>query len=723
MLNVEDIILHTTTAINQSKNNYKNILNYNLSEQNYEAFLSMVVNEENYTTTMIHQLIFWQYVGENEDIRKASSNADLEFSKYMIDVYMNEQLYVKLFEYYQTFSCKLSVLQRRYLRNLIRSFDIAGACLNKTKKNKLKIVENNLVEIERMYVNNINNYVKTILLNDNELKGLPVSNIQEFPINEETGKRIIDFKYPTYKNCMKHIDNSEIRKLIDYEYNTICKETNTKLLVDMLLLRNEKAKILGMKNYASLVQAQLMIKDPKDVSSFLDDMHPTFDMLFLEEFRCLLRLKEQDCKLKNIDFDEIINPWDISYYFYITEKKIIGEEELENMSNYFSLEQVQTICFNLCKYLFGIRFVKKVNKIMWHRDVETYCIIDDKSNKELGTLYLDLFPRNNKYNHTACFTIIPYCEYYNEKMESINVQNASVALVGNFTPSNKSAPSLLTHNEVVIFFHELGHAIHNICGRIGLVRLSGTNVEQDFVEAPSQMFENWCWEKNVLNQFKHWKTGEPLSVKTIDKLIKKRTLHNGFHYKRQLALAKFDQMIHSYKPFLNKLKEVRDENVENACENAEKVLIDTFKTIYDGVCKSNKIKSPKFSINMQEGTFMPANWGHLVGYDGRYYCYLWSEVFADCMFNARFKNNIFDKEAGLDYRTIILNTGGSVKASTMIQKFIRGKPSLESFFENKIYVVRGIIDNDDYASETSTECITSVNPITMMKFAKPLIDT
>lgn len=718
MLNANDIRKYTIDTIEQSKRNYKKMLNFELSSQNYMFFLSMIVNEENYTKTMIDQLIFWQYVSNSEEIRKESSKAELEFSKYIIEIYTNEYMYIKLLKYYQVFASKLSILQRRYLRNYIRSYEMSGASLHKDNKKKLREIDNKLVTIERTFVENIGNCNKTILLSDEELNGLPKSKLDSLPIDKKTGKRIIDFKYPTYKSCMKYINNSDVRKIIDYEYHTICKEINTKLLVEILLLRHLKAELLNRKNHASLMQEQLMIKEPENVNSFLNDMHPIFDMLFLEEFRFLLRLKEQDYKIKKINFDNIINPWDISYYFNLAERKIIGDE-VENLSDYFSLEQVKKICFNLCKHLFGVKFVKKtcyegVDNNIWHLDVEIYSLVDDKSNTKLGTMYLDLFPRDNKYNHMACFSIIPYCEYYDEEMNSANIQYPSIAIVGNFTPSYENVPSLLTHNELITFFHEIGHVLHSVCGRIGFSRLSGTNVEHDFVEVPSQILENWCWEKNVLNQFKHWKNNDFLSDKIIGRLIKKRTLQNGFHYKRQLALSKFDQIIHSYEPLIKKLQEVK-------LESAEKILINTFKTVYDEVCKSNKIKSPKFSINIQEGTFMPANWGHLVGYDAKYYCYLWSEVFADCMFNAKFKNNIFDKKAGLEYRTIILNTGGSVRANIMIQNFIKNKPSLESFFENKIYVVRGALDNDDYTSETSTE-MNGINPISMIKYEKPAVN-
>ena len=755
-LNTNDINIYISDTIQRSKKNYDKILNYNFSNNNYIQFLSIIVNEDNYMKTMFNQLIFWQYVSNHEDIRKASSNAELELTNYTNEIYIDEYIYIKLLNYYQVFSTKLSILQRRFLRKFIRSFETAGASLNKEDKKKLLIIQKKLISLELLFIENIGNNNKTILLSDDQLKGLPQSKLDSLPcdnisviltlqkenIQESTqpsvqkldvsseleakkldeskcNKRIIDFKYPTYKLCMKSIDDSNIRKLLDYEFNTLCKDVNTKILVEILILRQLKAELLGKKNHASLVQSQLIIKDPKNVNSFLNDIRPTFDMLFLEELRFLLRLKEQDCKEKNVEFNNVIDPWDISYYFSMAEKKLLGKE-LETINEYFSLDQVQKICFNLCRQLFGVKFVKKNNTSVWNNDIETYCAYDDKSNTKLGTLYLDLFPRKNKFNHMACFTIIPYCEYYDEDMKSTDTQLPYAAVVGNFTTSITKGPNiippLLTHDEVITFFHEIGHAMHEMCGRIGFARLSGTNVEQDFVETPSQILENWCWEKNVLNQFKHWKTNKFLSNKIIDKLIKKRSLNNGFHYKRLITLSEFDQVIHSYKPFLEKLKEMYSTNAENA----QKLLINTFKTIYNDGYKSKKINSPKFSVQLQEGTFMPADWGHLVGYDARYYSYLWSDAFSDCMFNTRFKNNIFNKKAGLDYRTIILNTGGSVKATTMIQNFIKDKPTLEPFFQNKIYIVRGIIDNDDYTSETSTE-INSINPIIMIKYEKPSV--
>lgn len=356
MLNADDIKTYTNNTIALSKKNYKKILDYELANNNYKTFLFLIVNEDNYTETMFYQLTFWQFVSDSEEVRKASSNAESEFRKYMNELHLNEFLYVKLLGYYQAFSTNLSILQRRYLRNYIRLFEMAGASLNNQDKEKLKEIEETLINLETKFVTNIADCNKTILLNDNDLKGLPTEKIESFFIKDN--KRIIDFKYPTFKMCMKYIDDSNIRKLLDYEYNSMCKETNTKILVEILFNRQIKAELLGKKNHATLVQSQLMIKEPENVREFLNDIHPLFDTLFLEEIRFLLRLKEQDCKNRNINFDGVINHWDINYYFNLAAKKIVGNE-LDTINNYFSLEQVKNVCFNLLRHLLGIKFVKK----------------------------------------------------------------------------------------------------------------------------------------------------------------------------------------------------------------------------------------------------------------------------------------------------------------------------------------------------------------------------
>jgi Zn-dependent oligopeptidase len=702
MFPVSELINLTNKTLEQSQVNYDKILQKSIHDL---EILSILANEDNRFITMVQQLGFWQNVSPDEKIRDASKDAEKKLDKYKSNVLKNVDVYTKLSEFYDVHKKQLSPVQKMFMKKILDEFEHNGVLLPETKKNKLKQIEQYLIDLELQFKDNINNNNKTILLTARELEGIPDKYLRSYEMTEQ--KYIINFKYPMYTQCMKYINNSDVRKLIDYEYNTLCVDENSKILVEILLLRYTRSNILGRKTHAHLLCENLMVKNPDNIKSFLDDLRPNFDSLFLEELRELLKLKEQDSTSQNIPFDNKINPWDITYYFNKLEQSIGDTCEIEN---YFSLEQVQKIAFNLCTYLFGLIFVRMDNAKVWHPDVKIYSVHDDKTNKQMGLIYFDLFPRNNKYPHMACFSYMPYCEYYDANMIEQEIQEPTIVIVGNFTSEDKKngIPSLLKHSEMVTYFHEFGHAIHNVCGRVGFSRLSGTSVEHDFVECPSQVLEYWCWEKDILQQFTHWKTGESLSMSLINKLLKTKDIGNGCYYKNQLALAEFDHTVHAFAPFLNKLKDTYRNTDDKSVDNAIKILQCAYKLTYDDIMTSNKIKIDKFSIKLQEQTFSPANWVHMIGYDARYYCYLWNDVFACNIFFTKFKQNIFSMKTGARFRQCILNKGGSMSAYKMIKMFLEESPSMEPFLITRVRIIREFSDNEDCSSET-TETISAAN--------------
>ena len=325
------------------------------------------------------------------------------------------------------------------------------------------------------------------------------------------------------------------------------------------------------------------------------------------------------------------------------------------MQEYLPLENVMNGLFEITQKLYGIEYREVTEQAavrgtpLWHEDVRLFEVWDSNTGKQLGEFYIDLHPRDNKYSHAAQWGLIQH-KIWPDGTERLPV----AALVCNFTKPTEDKPSLMTHDEAETFFHEFGHCLHTILSNTELAGFAGTSVERDFVEAPSQMFEEWVWTPETLKLFaRHYETGEPMPDELIEGMIAAKNLQSGMKTEGQIFLGKIDQAYHT--------------DQDGEC--------DTTQVAYD-------IYDDTRMYNHTPGTWFQGSFGHLTGYQAGYYGYMWSLVYAQDMFQ-RFKElGMLSPEAGAYYREKILSRGGTKDSIDLVRDYLGREPSMDAFLES-----------------------------------------
>jgi peptidyl-dipeptidase Dcp len=569
-------------------------------------------------------------------------------SAYSDDILLDEELFKKIKTAYETTDkTKLSKEQAMLLEKTYKSFVRNGANLNDESKQKLKEINTKLSILSLNFGENLlkdSNQFEMWIDNEADLKGLPDGVKEAARMSaKEKGKDnvwLFTLDYPSYIPFMMFADNRKLRKKMYMAFGSRSfnnnEFNNENIVKEIAALRHKKALLLGYASHADIVLEERMAEKPEKVYKLLDELLEHAKPVALNE------LKEVQDLCTKLNGPNPMERWDFSYYSekLKNEKFAINDEILKP---YFQLEKVIEGAFKTAEKLYGITFEKRNDIQVYHKEVSTYDV-KDANGKHVSVFYADFFPRPSKRNGAWMTSFRGQNKYDNKE------QRPFVSIVCNFTKPTETKPSLLTFNEVTTLFHEFGHALHGMLADGHYESLSGTSVYWDFVELPSQLMENWCYEKECLDMFaRHYQTNELIPIEMVQKIKDSANFLSGYQTVRQVGLGRLDLAWHN-------LTEIPTNTVSEFETNA------TIET---------ELFAPVKGVNTS------CAFSHIFqgGYSAGYYSYKWAEVLEADTFEYFLETGVFNKETAEKFKDNILSRGGSEHPMELYKKFRGQEPS------------------------------------------------
>jgi thimet oligopeptidase len=513
-----------------------------------------------------------------------------------------------------------------YVEKTLRDFRLAGVDKDEATRTKIKALLDELVLIGQDFARNIRDDVRTVYaVNAAELDGLPQDYIDRHK-PEADGRIKLTINYPDAIPVLTYAKSEALRKRLYMEYNNRAFPKNVEVLNHLLAKRYELAQLLGFDNYAACVTADKMVASEKNASDFIDKIAAASEARAKKEYLQVLARKQKDDPSATV-----VNAWESGYYSELV-RKAEYNFDAQSVRPYFQYDRVKQGVLDVMSTLFDVTFKRSLTAPVWDKSVECWEMFEHDS--LVGRFYFDMHPRENKYNHAAQFAIRGGIK---------GKQIPEGALVCNFPGGIEGDPGLMEHNDVETFFHEFGHLLHSLfAGHLPWEGIGGIKTEWDFVEAPSQLLEEWAWDAPTLATFaKHYQTNEPIPAALVKQMKAADEFGKGINVRSQMAYAKLSLSCYDRKP--------------------DAANLDTL---------NQSIRKKYIPYPFVEGTHMYTSFGHLDGYSAIYYTYMWSLVIAKDLFTQFDHNRMLAPGIAKKYRETVLAPGGSLPAAALVHNFL-----------------------------------------------------
>ncbi len=649
---IEPSIRH---ALAEAKANIEKIASQNPAEATYESSFVALENATESLSRGWGRLQHLDSVSDNPAQREAINKLLPDVTEFYSSLSLNPLLFEVLNTVAKSDEAKsITPIQQRHIKETLADFIESGAALADAEKTRIAAIDSELSKITKKYSENVldaTNVWELVITDEAKLDGLPDSAKASAAANArakgiEAPAWRFTLQAPSMSPIMQHAHDGQLRKTVWQASSVVGSEApydNSDLVWKILELRKEKAEILGHTNFADLTLQRRMARNGETALSFVESIHDKIHKAFLEDAKQLSEYKAA----KTSTTPETLEPWEFSYWAERQRKEHFDIDD-EDLRPYFPVNKVMEGMFSIASKIFGITIVQKEtidiasNKNeapdTWHPEVTFYEIHDSKTNKHLGSFYADWHPRETKRGGAWMNSI---------HTGELNEPHLGL-IIGNMSPPVGDTPALLTHREVETIFHEFGHLLHGLLSHVPVKSLSGTNVAWDFVELPSQIMENFCWERESLDLFaRHHITGEPIPEDLFRKMVAAKNYMSATVFMRQLALGKLDLELHLHP----------DKYLGRDLAEVDREILANYRASF-------KTQAPSMVLRFNHLFSSPT------GYAAGYYSYKWAEVLDADAFTRFKKEGILNTETGMSFRENILSKGNSASPVALYENFM-----------------------------------------------------
>ncbi len=589
----------------------------------------------------------------NDELQKIAQEVSPLLSEFSNDIRLNADLFAKVKAVYeQKDKLNLNPEQTTLLDKKYKSFSRNGANLSEDKKLQLREIDKELSKLSLQFGENVlteTNAFEMHLTDENDLSGLPEGTIEAartLAKSQDKDGWIFTLDHPSYIPFLTYADNRELRKKMAIAFGAKCFQNNEfdnqSIVLKIAKLRFDRANLLGYATHAHFVLEERMAQTPEKVTSFLQDLMAKAKPAAEREFKQLIQFA------KELDGIEQLEKWDGAYYSEKLKQQLFNLDD-EKLKPYFQLEKVLAGAFTIAQKLYGLTFTEIFDIDKYHDEVTTYEVKDENGNL-VSIFYADFFPRKGKRNG-AWMT-----SFKSQYIKDGTNERPHISNVCNFTKPTETKPSLLTFNEVTTLFHEFGHGLHGMLANTTYPSLSGTSVYWDFVELPSQIMENWCYEAEALALFAtHYETGAMIPMELVEKIKESASFQEGMATMRQLSFGLLDMGWHGQDPSgITDLKAFETEQfaaTQLYPDVKENAMSTAFSHIFQG------------------------------GYSSGYYSYKWAEVLDADAFDYFKEKGIFNKEVATKFKDNVLSKGGTEAPMILYKRFRGQEPKPEALLK------------------------------------------